>query len=129
MGFAMGTFAQQDLFLLEDYQTEDDLLSYGSIPDEQMWSDDNQQDFDFIVDYQILGGLFGRGSTPKQQMRGWSDDGFLFFPGHASLGNWNSDPDGWTDYPPDPEVPLGGGVLLLIGFGAAYAMKKRKKED
>ena len=75
------------------------------------------------------GGLFGRGSTPEQQMRGWSDDGFLFFPGHASWGNWNSDPDGWTDYPPDPEVPVGGGALLLIGFGAAYAMKKRKKED
>ena len=76
------------------------------------------------------GGLFGRGSTPENQMRGWSDDGFLFFPGHASMGNWNSDPDGWTDYPPDPEVvtPLGGGALLLIGFGAAYAMKKRKEE-
>lgn len=69
------------------------------------------------------GGLFGLGSTPDGQMRGWSDDGFLFFPGHASWGNWNSDPDGWTDYPPDPVVPVGGGTLLLIGFGAAYAMK------
>jgi len=73
------------------------------------------------------GGLFGRGRTPENQMRGWSDDGFLFFPGHGSYGNWNSDPDGWTDYPPDPVVPLGGGTLLLIGFGAAYAMKKRQK--
>ena len=26
-----------------------------------------------------------------------------------------------------PEVPLGGGALLLIGFGAAYALKKRNK--
>lgn len=25
------------------------------------------------------------------------------------------------------DAPLGGGALLLIGFGAAYAMKKRKK--
>ena len=25
-------------------------------------------------------------------------------------------------------APLGGGALLLIGFGAAYAMKKRKKQ-
>ena len=77
------------------------------------------------------GGLFGYGSSQDGQMRGWTDDGFLFLPGHASYGNWNSDPDGWTDYPPDPDVntPLGGGALLLIGFGAAYAMKKRKKED
>lgn len=99
MGFAMGTYAQGGY-----YYSEGELYYYG-------------------------GGLLGRGSTPEQQMRGWSDDGFLFFPGHASWGNWNSDPDGWTDYPPDPEVPLGGGALLLIGFGAAYAMKKRKKED
>lgn len=72
------------------------------------------------------GGLFGRGSNPEQQMREWSSDGFLYLPGHASYGNWNSDPDGPTDYPPDPQVPLGGGTLLLIGFGAAYVMKKRK---
>lgn len=29
----------------------------------------------------------------------------------------------------EPEVPLGEGALLLIGFGAAYAMTRRKKED
>ena len=27
----------------------------------------------------------------------------------------------------DESAPLGGGALLLIGFGAAYAMKRRKK--
>ncbi len=26
------------------------------------------------------------------------------------------------------DAPLGGGALLLIGFGAAYAMKKRSKK-
>ena len=26
----------------------------------------------------------------------------------------------------DQDVPLGSGALLLIGFGAAYALKKRK---
>jgi len=26
------------------------------------------------------------------------------------------------------DAPLGSGVLLLIGFGSAYAMKKRKKD-
>lgn len=74
------------------------------------------------------GGLFYRGSTQEQQMREWSSDGSLFLPGHASWGNWNSVPDGWTDYPPDPEVPVGGGALLLIGFGAAYVLSKRKKK-
>ena len=28
----------------------------------------------------------------------------------------------------DVTAPLGGGALLLIGFGAAYAMKKRKEQ-
>ena len=27
----------------------------------------------------------------------------------------------------DSEAPLSGGALLLIGFGAAYALKRRKK--
>ena len=27
----------------------------------------------------------------------------------------------------DESAPLGGGALLLIGFGAAYAMRRRKK--
>ncbi len=27
----------------------------------------------------------------------------------------------------DQSTPLGGGALLLIGFGAAYALKRRKK--
>ncbi|MBR3700047.1 MAG: hypothetical protein IKM85_11105 [Bacteroidales bacterium] len=27
----------------------------------------------------------------------------------------------------DVQAPLGSGALLLIGFGAAYALKKRKK--
>ena len=29
----------------------------------------------------------------------------------------------------DQEAPLGNGALLLIGFGTAYALKKRKKEN
>ena len=28
----------------------------------------------------------------------------------------------------DVNAPLGSGVLLLVGFGAAYALKKRKEE-
>lgn len=111
MGFVMCSYAQYSSY--EGGQTEEgDQTRSGGI---------------FLSNQPMGGGLFGYGSSPDGQTRGWSDDGFLFFPGHASYGNWNSDPDGWTDYPPDPEVdpeaPLGGGSLLLIGFGAAYAMK------
>ena len=31
-----------------------------------------------------------------------------------------------TDF--DADAPLGGGVLLLIGFGAAYALKKKNEK-
>lgn len=50
----------------------------------------------------------------------------MYLPGHAQDGNWNSEN---SDIPNPSEVPLGGGALLLIGFGAAYAMTKRKKKD
>ncbi len=52
-------------------------------------------------------------------MRG--DDARFWLPTHNTNGNW--------DAKDEPEAPLGGGVLLLVGFGAAYAMTKRKKED
>ena len=52
-------------------------------------------------------------------MRG--DDIGLWFPTHNTPGNWDAEDE--------PEVPLGEGALLLIGFGAAYAMTRRKKED
>lgn len=29
----------------------------------------------------------------------------------------------------DPTTPLAGGALLLIGFGAAYALSKKNKKD
>ena len=64
------------------------------------------------------GGLFGmgpeRGSYENQyeQNRG---DGLLSMP--ASHGT-NQDADA---------VPLGTGAFLLIGFGAAYALKKQRK--
>ena len=64
-------------------------------------------------------GLFQRGATPEQQMRG-ADEG-IFLPTHGINGNWNAEHE--------PSAPLGSGALLLMGFGAAYAMKKRKKKD
>ena len=64
------------------------------------------------------GGLFGKG--PQRESIDYYDnygtrDGMLGLP--SSHGSTN-DVDG---------VPLGSGALLLIGFGAAYALKRRKK--
>ena len=63
------------------------------------------------------GGLFQRGASMDQDYYGANRDGegpLINLPSH-----------GQTD---DQAAPLGGGALLLIGFGAAYAMKKRSKK-
>ena len=70
------------------------------------------------------GGLFSRGPINDKAMR----DGGTFslcLPGHNFTTNWNGGSQGHDD----ELLPLGNGALLLIGFGAAYALSKRKKED
>ena len=59
------------------------------------------------------GGLFGRGETPDYA-DGGTGTGTPMLPAHGQ--NTNQD------------APLGSGALLLIGFGAAYAAAKRRKE-
>ena len=59
------------------------------------------------------GGLFGRGNTP--QYEGESGHSTPLLPLHGQEGNQDA-------------TPLGSGVLLFIGFGAAYAASKRRKE-
>ena len=78
----------------------------------------------FAQDRQTRGGLFGRGATND----GMTRDGGTFslcLPGHNFTTNWNGGSQGHDD----DLLPLGNGVLLLVGFGAAYALAKRKKED
>ena len=58
------------------------------------------------------GGLFGRGDTPQYEDEGGS--GTPLLPLHGQTDN--------------QDAPLGSGALLLIGFGAAYAASKRRKE-
>ena len=58
-------------------------------------------------------GLFDRGPETDYFNR----DGGLLTP---SLPNHNEGTN-------QPAAPLGGGALLLIGFGAAYAQSKKKK--
>ena len=61
------------------------------------------------------GGLFKYGQEPEQTRDGGMMRGFgPGLPGHGES----------TDQP----APLGSGALLLIGFGAAYALKKRNEK-
>ena len=67
------------------------------------------------------GGLFGYGAVSDEEYygagysRGEGGLNPLVLPDHGETTNI-------------PAAPLGGGALLLIGFGAAYALKKRNKE-
>ena len=78
---------------------------------------------------QAGGGLFNRGeighSGYDRNSPYWST---LYLPEHGGIFNGDSDLDPGPD-PNDPPAPLGGGALLLVGFGAAYAMTKRKKKN
>ena len=77
-------------------------------------------------------GLFGRGGGMTKD-----DEAGLYLPGdgyHGIGGNADGTDTYFDDTEYDwqshlPEAPLGSGALLLMGFGAAYAMMKRKKED
>lgn len=79
---------------------------------------------------QAGGGLFNRGeighsSYDRSNSKG--SDGF-FLPVHGGIFNGDAEVNPGEDST-DPPAPLGGGALLLVGFGAAYAMTKRKKEN
>ncbi|MCR5039523.1 MAG: hypothetical protein K6A94_09325 [Bacteroidales bacterium] len=79
---------------------------------------------------QAGGGLLYRGERRHSgNDRGYigSNDPF-FLPVHGGIFNGDADVDPGPD-PFDPPVPVGGGTLLLVGFGAAYAMTKRNKKD
>ena len=63
------------------------------------------------------------------------DEAGLFLPGDG-LHGIGGNADGTDTYFDDTEwnwqshiSPLGSGALLLMGFGAAYAMSKRKKKE
>jgi len=58
------------------------------------------------------GSLFNRDGNDQEEMRGGGMPGL---PGEHGLED-------------NQDAPLGGGALLLIGFGAAYAMNKRSKK-
>ena len=62
------------------------------------------------------GGLFMRGNTPEQSTRAGENTPML--PNQHGLGgNQNAD------------APLGTGIAVLLGLGAAYLVGKRRKEE
>lgn len=65
------------------------------------------------------GGIFGRGPMPGNELyeSNPNSSGLLMLPQVHGAG---ADQSGET-------APLGTGALLLIGFGAAYALKKKNK--
>ena len=64
------------------------------------------------------GGLFQRGATEKSSEMYNRTDPTPFLPGHNSEENGDAD-----------QVPMGTGIALLAGLGAAYLIGKRRKED
>lgn len=85
-----------------------------------------------ISTYAQNGGLFGYGEKAEEESNfiAW----YSFYQNeeidNSLFGLLRSNPlpglpnHGESD---NQDAPLGGGALLLIGFGAAYALKKRRK--
>ena len=66
------------------------------------------------------GGLFQRGTTSERE--GWygsrETPSTPMLPSHGSSDNQNAD-----------QTPVGSGIAVLLGLGAAYLVGKRRKED
>ena len=83
---------------------------------------------------QMGGGLFQRGAVMDEEYYGAGGYGGFMernMPLFGSSSYANSyDMPGLPGHGSNEnmDAPLGGGALLLIGFGAAYALKKRNKK-
>ena len=62
------------------------------------------------------GGLFQRGNTPENTM-GNRESGMPSLPGHGATTNQ------------DATTPLGSGIAVLLGLGAAYLVGKKRSEE
>ena len=74
------------------------------------------------------GGLFQRGTEAEEETNNRS--GYF---NYYDMFRGDRDGEGLPGLPNHNEdenvnAPLGGGTLLLIGLGAAYALKKKRKE-
>ena len=122
LGFAMGSYAQK--LFMDEKEIQNGLFARDNFYYLMMSDDEIEYD---RIDHDNVpqGGRFGLGDLG---LFGMSRDGGTFslcFPGHNFTTNWNGGSQGHDD----DLLPLGNGALLLIGFGAAYALSKRKKKD
>ena len=64
------------------------------------------------------GGLFQRGeATPESNAAFSNGDANPLLPNHGETGNQ------------DANTPLGSGIAVLLGLGAAYMVGKKRKEE
>jgi len=63
------------------------------------------------------GGLFKRGETPERSMSRFTEGETPLTPGHGLTGNQNG------------EAPVGTGIVVLLGLGAAYLIGKKRSEE
>ena len=66
------------------------------------------------------GGLFGRGLEPREQIFQGNRENTPLLPTQHGLIEHQ---DG------DDSVPMGSGIAILMGLGAAYLVGKKRKED
>ena len=90
---------------LGTYAQNAGLFGYGETPKEEQEENPNVAWYGFYQNEEVDEGLFGL-------IKAGGDNPGL--PGHNQNTNQNA--------------PLGSGALLLIGFGAAYALKKRNQK-
>ena len=129
LGIAMGSFAQNQQYIWGFFQR------VGTYNDDDLFRRDetyNDNDFFYFMVTNDNGGLFQSGGgglfrRGKTYGGGMRDGGTytLCFPGHNFTTHWNGGSQGHDDN----LLPLGSGALLLMGFGAAYALAKRNKKD
>lgn len=125
LGVTLGAYAQQyhatgtgwTLRLFSTVGENEEELGIGLFEDgNNPWDETMEEGTDYTAIRNLGGGLFGRGEQATGVGSGFRTTAPLFgFPG--SHGN-----------PEDANAPLGSGLLSLIGFGVAYAMKKRREK-
>ena len=130
LGLGITTFAQAEYYGQEEIANDGGLFGYGvSIFDKKgnlaLFADISQyeraveedtygNEYGYEYGYQGEGGLFGFGAT-----------GLFYRP--RGTGFFVNLPDfGATE---DQDAPLGSGIAVLMGLGAAYLVAKKRKED
>ena len=124
-GMTIGAFAEWNsydsgwnLFHLFNFDEEEQEANVGLFEDTELfgmnWNDIFESSNGF-VNYEG-GGMFGRGRSMNTGVgSGFRNNFGLFLPSNHGLEG-------------DSEAPLGSGIVVLLGMGAAYFVVKKRKE-